>query len=477
MDEFGKLKRYVDEALEMVLVFDKTGKIVYTNQVANNMLEYYEDEVDVLISDIFPEAFTCENGEVVWSEGVGFEPICTPTYRENKTCFDGQLRVQKLEHDDLTLCYALDMSAEVFYEHKVSVVDSQIESAEAMKTQFVANVTHELRTPVNGILGNIKSLMTTEIDENRLATMRLIERGCNDMHSLINNILDYSKLDAGKLELDPREFSFREMMEYVKSNHVHKIVEKGLDFFMNISSDIPDKLYGDELRIGQVLNNLLSNATKFTSTGKITVEAVMTAKRGNNIELFFMVVDTGIGISRENQTKLFKSFSQVEASTFRRFGGTGLGLNISKQLVEMMGGKIRVESEENKGSMFSFHIWVAVPEAAGDPDKDEMVTYHVELPKLAQFEESEEKFKYGTDENMDELKKKLSKLILSVEMKNWEKAEMFMEAVRRLTAEAPAPVKSGALKLKMAVQKADYDKIEDAYNNFKDVAGIKEEVR
>jgi len=160
------------------------------------------------------------------------------------------------------------------------------------------------------------------------------------MNILINNILDFSKLEAGKFVLEPRKFNFRNMIDYVKGNHSNRIVEKGLDFSITVSPDIQECIVGDELRIVQILNNLLSNAYKFTSVGAIHVEIVKTAQIEKKVEIFFMVMDTGIGIAKADQDKLFQSFTQVDASISRKYGGTGLGLNITKQLVELMGGTV-----------------------------------------------------------------------------------------------------------------------------------------
>lgn len=456
--------QFMNQALEMVLVFDHTGTIEFANETAKKLLEY-DDICAIDVCDIFPMVFETGKEGIIWKEGYGHEEQEAMAYRKNKTCFSVQLKVFSLDNDKLA-CMALDTSDKAYYEHKISMADAQMESAESLRTQFVANITHELRTPVNGILGNIQTLEKNEDNPVKLNTMRLIERGCNDMHSLINNILDYSKLSAGKMELDPREFVFKDMMDYVKSNHINKIAEKGLDFFMNISPEVPEKAIGDELRIGQILNNLLSNATKFTTVGKIMVDVVKTAQRGNDVELFFMVMDTGIGISKENQDKLFKSFSQVEASTFRRFGGTGLGLNISKQLVELMGGSIHVDSEPGKGSVFSFHVWLSVPGEGDETSEQQTFSYTPQIPSFTDMEmvTSQE---FGTNENLYEINKKMTKLILCVDMENWDKAEMFMEAIKTLVTGAPQPIRSSMLKLKMAVQKGDYDKTVEAYDNFR----------
>jgi len=460
-------RQFLSQALEMVLIFRENGKIEFANSKANELLEY-EDLSSVLISDIFPEVFSVEKDRVVILKGTQQEVLEEMAYRQNRTCFAVNLKVFPLNtpEGNSYVCMALDATKQNYLEHRANMADAQMESAVQLKSQFVANVTHELRTPVNGILGNVLQLQKMEEDPSKMKMLNLMERGCKDMHSIINNILDFSKLDAGKLELEQKEFVFRDLMEYIKSNHINKISEKGLEFFMNISPEVPEVIVGDELRIGQILNNFLSNATKFTSTGRITVEVVKTAQMGKRVELFFMVMDTGIGIDKEDQDKLFKSFSQVEASISRRFGGTGLGLNISKQLVEMMGGNVHVESEKNKGSMFSFHIWVENPAIEGSAVDNQMHSYNVELPKFDQMNENKTN-DFGTPENFTEIEKKLSKLILCIEMDNWEKAEMFTEALKQLTAEGPQPIKSAMLRLKMAVQKADREKAVVAFDTFR----------
>ncbi len=294
----------------------------------------------------------------------------------------------------------------------------------------------------------------------------MIEHGCNEMNNLINSILDFSKLDAGKFVLENREFEFRSMIDYVRATHMPKITEKGLKFFVTVSPDIPERIIGDELRIGQILNNLLSNACKFTHVGKVSLEVLKTAQDKNRMELFFMVVDTGIGIDKADTDKLFKSFSQVDASVSRKYGGTGLGLNISKQLVELMGGNISVDSEINKGTMFSFSIWVDIPE----DEQEENPVINIQTPKHfadVMDTEASELQSFGTPTNLDELSAVMTKLVLCLEMSNWEKAEGFTDTIKRLTAEAPKEIKTSALRLKMAVQKEDYDKAMASYEQLK----------
>jgi hypothetical protein len=240
---------------------------------------------------------------------------------------------------------------------------------------------------------------------------------------------------------------------------------------MSVSPRIPEHIIGDELRIVQILNNLLSNALKFTAVGKVTVEILKTAQVGDRIELYFIVSDTGIGIDAADKDKLFESFSQVDASISRRYGGTGLGLNICKQLVELMGGRIEVESRKNQGSTFSFSIWVELPKE--EQNQESQAAGGQEDLRQSAFasDQNEDVKTYGTAENRSQLDRILSKLILCVEMENWEKAEMFMETVRQLTEGAPSEVKRWALRLKMAIQKADYEKITDAFERLNQSVG------
>lgn len=466
--EKGTLFQFsMDNALEIIFTFDDSGQVVYANKAAKEQLEYGDELCGLSVTEIFPEEIEMEQGKPVCREDEenGFYHLMA--YRQNRTCFSAKVKILEFEEEGKItyICSAYNTTTENFLEKKASQAGQEAEDALKVKTEFVANITHELRTPVNGILGNTRELLELETEKEKLKLLHLVERGCNDMHSIINNILDFSKLDAGKFVLEPRKFHFRNMVDYVKGNHSNRITEKGLNFSVTVSPEIPEFIISDELRIVQVLNNLISNAYKFTSVGNIHVEIVKTAQSGNRAELFFLVMDTGIGISKANQEKLFQSFTQVDASISRKYGGTGLGLNICKQLVELMGGSIQVESEMGKGTVFSFHIWVEIPKEYEEEqdfvkDTDELKN---KLQSLNKDGEGEAVWKYGTPENTAELENKMSKLILCLEMENWEKAEMFADAVRQLLEEAPREIKSAFLRLKMAVQKGDYEKATAAF--------------
>lgn len=452
-----------DDALEMIFMFDSTGVISYVNTAARKKLEYEEDLCGRHIRDIFPNSFLPMADGPPMERLSESDPQKMVAYRKNKTCFPVEAKITENSLVPGTyLCMAIDILEKEFLGKEIEQVRYEAQQALKVKSEFVASVTHELRTPVNGVQGNVQALLEEVCDAKVIRSLRLIERCCDDMNKIINNILDFSKLEAGKFVLEPRRFHFRNMLDYVRNHHRNKLTEKGLGFFVTVSPQIPEYVIGDELRIVQILNNLLSNAQKFTAVGKITVEVVKTARVNDKIELFFIVKDTGIGIDAADKDKLFQSFSQADASISRKYGGTGLGLTICKQLVEQMGGKIEVESEKNRGSTFSFSIWVGLCEGEEEPPEQS----NIEVPFFTEGIKEvpiEEIRRYGTQENRKNLKNNLSKLILCVEMENWEKAEMFMETIRQMTEGAPREVSRVVLRLKMAIQKENYDKIATEY--------------
>lgn len=468
MEKRDLFEQIINSAIEIFLSYDDDKRILMMNESARKELMYTDNDIGTSVSRLFQNE---DMSEITYDDIIRQMMI----YRSNQTCFRAQ--VKAIKTDSQISPYVLmirNISDQYALEKAAEIARKETEATAKVKTEFVANVTHELRTPVNGILGNTNILLENEADPKKIGLLNTISKSCGAMNELINGILDFSKLDAGKFTLENRKFNFRNMIDYVKSTHMPKITEKGLKFFVTISPDIPEFVIGDELRISQILNNLLSNACKFTNVGKISLEALMTAQEKNRIELFFIVLDTGIGIAKSDEDKLFKSFSQVDASVSRKYGGTGLGLNISKQLVDLMGGHITVDSELNKGTMFSFSIWVETPEEE---------TAEVKLPvdnnyakniheALGADDEIEKAYIYGSEENRKELDEHMSKLILCLEMENWEKAENFSNSIKQLTIQAPKDIKVAALRMKMAVQKADYDRSVDEYNTLKELCEL-----
>lgn len=230
------------------------------------------------------------------------------------------------------------------------------EHATQAKSEFLSMMSHEIRTPLNAIVGLTYLMQQEEMSETMSENLKILQFSTDNLHVLINDILDFSKIEAGKVELERIAFDFKQLISNIKKANQVKAEEKGNKIRLMIDDDVPDIVIGDSLRIGQIISNLVSNAVKFTRNGSITVELSYISKIDNHVTMEVSVADTGIGIASDKQAMIFDKFTQENSATTRQFGGTGLGLVITKKLLELHGSEIQLESESGKGAKFFFTI-------------------------------------------------------------------------------------------------------------------------
>lgn len=269
-----------------------------------------------------------------------------------------KLVAAKLE-DGLTITFT-DVTKQKIYEAQLEEAKEKAEEGARAKSSFLATMSHEIRTPMNGIIGMIDLMYNTELSVEQLEHLDIIRTSSESLLTIINDILDFSKIESGKLELEERNFSLRSCLEDTLDLLGKRARDKELDLFYYMEPEVPEYIAGDVVRLGQILTNLVSNAIKFTETGEIYVHVKRVDQGwtapGDHVHLHFSVRDTGIGIPPDKIGQLFQAFNQVDTSTTRKYGGTGLGLVICQRLCQLMHGKIWVESEFGKGSQFQFII-------------------------------------------------------------------------------------------------------------------------
>jgi PAS domain S-box-containing protein len=358
-----RFRRVVEAAPNAIVMIDRQRKITLVNRRTEELFRYSRDElIGQAIEVLVPERFRPNHPELV--ERFLQQPQAR-TMGANRDLFGlkkdgGEVPIEiglnpiTTSEGFFVLASVIDITERKRVEDALRAAKEAADAANKLKSSFLANMSHEIRTPMNGIIGMAQLLARTELRSHQRDYLATIDESAHILLRLLNDILDFSKIEAGKLELEVGEFRLSECLARATQMLVLRAAEKGLEIACRIAPEIPDHLRGDAGRLQQVLVNLLGNAVKFTEAGEIFVNVNAESLTPERVRLRFSVSDTGIGISPDKHDQIFHPFEQAESSTTRRFGGTGLGLTISRQLVEMMHGRIWLDSEVGRGSTFHF---------------------------------------------------------------------------------------------------------------------------
>ena len=381
----AKFRSLYDSTSDAVVLFDRDGYLD-CNRAALKMFGL--DSVDLLVAMTHSELALAtyasleqiidlakENLEIAYEKGSHSFEWVFKRFDSDKSSFVAEVLLNLINVNDAQIIQAVirDITLRKEAEMELLAAREQAEAASKLKSEFLANMSHEIRTPLNGVVGFADLLMRTNLDGTQRQYMSMVFQSANSLLEIINDILDFSKIEAGKLELRYEKTDLLGICGQVADMLTYQAQQKHLELLLNIPADIPHFVWADPVRLKQILANLLSNAVKFTLSGEIELKIEVLERNEEEMVLKFSVRDTGIGIEPQNQRKIFDAFSQEDSSTTKRFGGTGLGLTISNNLLELMDSKLQLESVTSAGSTFFFDVkFILIP------DGEEFVWHNVE---------------------------------------------------------------------------------------------------
>lgn len=361
--EIRKLAEAVKNSPVSIVITDSNGTIEYVNPKFSELTQYSFEEVVGQNPQILDAGHQShEHFEDMWQTILGGQEWHGEFCNKKK---DGELfwelaSISPILDDDGEILHFVsvkeDITSRKLTEANLQHARRQAEDASKQKSLFLANMSHEIRTPMNAMIGLSELALETDLTEQQYDYLSKIHSSSQGLLLVLNDILDYSKIEAGKLKLENNLFSLPDVIDQVHNIFVHIAIQRGLELQFLIKDDVPSILYGDAGRLRQILTNLIGNGLKFTPQGAISTTISLQSLTEDRASLHFSVVDSGIGIPAKKLSMLFKAFSQINATHTREYGGTGLGLAISKELVEVMGGKLEVESSRGVGSTFSFTL-------------------------------------------------------------------------------------------------------------------------
>jgi two-component system sensor histidine kinase/response regulator len=363
----GRIRLLLDSTAEAIFGIDRDGMCTFCNPATLRFLGY--GSADALLGkrmhDVMHHSHPdgtpypveeCKIAEAL-RRGEGIHSDEEVFWRADGTCFPVEFWAHSIRKEGEAVGAVvtfLDITARKRAQAALLEAKEAAEAGSRAKSEFLANMSHEIRTPMNGIIGMTELALDTALTPEQRDYLKLVKSSADSLLRVINDILDFSKIEAGKMELESTEFEIRDLFQDTLKTLAMRADKKGTEVSLRVAPDVPDMLIGDPTRLRQLLVNLVGNSIKFTERGTITVNTELEPGPAPDVHLHLSVADTGIGIPFEKQHLIFEAFSQADGSTTRRFGGTGLGLTISRQLVELMGGRMWVESEVGKGSTFHF---------------------------------------------------------------------------------------------------------------------------